>query len=46
VLKKLGLLDFKKVQMPKYVIAKQIWPEIKSALESCRNLNEVISQMD
>jgi len=42
VLKKLGLLSFDQIQLPKYVIAKRIWPKIKSGLAKNKNIDEII----
>ncbi len=45
VLKKLGLLEFEEIQMPKYVLAKQIWPKIRSGLEANHQIDEIIKEL-
>jgi hypothetical protein len=44
-LRRLGMLDLTKVKEPRMVIAREIWPKIKKALDSGKNLDEAINQI-
>jgi hypothetical protein len=41
-LRRLGMLDLSRVKNPRMVVAEEIWPKIKSALEEGKTLEEVI----
>lgn len=44
-LQRLGILDWDKIQEPKLVVAKEIWPKIKEGLDQGKNLQETIEAL-
>jgi hypothetical protein len=42
LLKKIGLLASKRIETPKYVIARKIWPKIEKGLKEGKSLAEII----
>lgn len=42
-LRRLGMLDLSKIEEPRLVMAKEIWPQIKRALDKGKSLDEAIA---
>lgn len=45
-LRRLGMLDLEKVEEPRMVVAKVIWPKIKKALDDGKSLDEAITMLE